>query len=274
MINISDLRDFLSKRVRGQPKAIETLCNYIEDMQNLGSIEEKVGPMGVMLELGPSGSGKTELVRCLAQYLYGSKEAMTKIPCGNLTEPHTVHMLTGSPPGYIGYGDPPLLAKKAQNKNQQDQDTEYGVENLGEREIELLNSGQHLAEQNHKLLDEIQDIIMQWSNVNSELGIYGAYMERLLGGLSALKALEELSGRKSEKKQKVEVIGIDKIESNMLAMQIEANSLADLLHKKRLELNFIYQELVSIEAEFQKTDTGASRINDPEPIPIILFYQI
>src|SRR3989338_2352728 len=102
MINITDLRSFLSKKVRGQPKAIMALCNLIEDAQNFESIRK--GPVGVMMSVGPSGVGKTELPRALALYLYGSEHSMTRISCGNLTQEHTVHTLIGAPPGYVGYG--------------------------------------------------------------------------------------------------------------------------------------------------------------------------
>jgi ATP-dependent Clp protease ATP-binding subunit ClpA len=37
---------------------------------------------------------------------------MTRIDCSTLSQEHEVARLTGSPPGYIGYGEPPILSQK------------------------------------------------------------------------------------------------------------------------------------------------------------------
>ncbi len=107
---ILKLSNSLSKRVRGQPRAIETVCNLIEDDKTLSDIEGKKGPIGIVLFLGPSGVGKTELARAAAECIMGSEHYLTKIECVTLSQPHTIQLLLGAPPSYVGYDKPPLLS--------------------------------------------------------------------------------------------------------------------------------------------------------------------
>ena len=62
-------------------------------------------PMGSFLFLGPSGVGKTELAKALADFLYGSPQALLRLDMSEYAEPHTVARLVGAPPGYVGHQD-------------------------------------------------------------------------------------------------------------------------------------------------------------------------
>jgi ATP-dependent Clp protease ATP-binding subunit ClpC len=62
-------------------------------------------PLGTFLFLGPTGVGKTELVKALAERLFGGESSLVRLDMSEFREPHTVARLIGSPPGYVGYGD-------------------------------------------------------------------------------------------------------------------------------------------------------------------------
>ncbi len=62
-------------------------------------------PMGSFLFLGPTGVGKTELAKALADFLFGSADALVRCDMSEFSEPNTVARLIGAPPGYVGYGE-------------------------------------------------------------------------------------------------------------------------------------------------------------------------
>jgi ATP-dependent Clp protease ATP-binding subunit ClpC len=60
-------------------------------------------PIGTFVFLGPTGVGKTELAKALAEFMFGSEDALIKLDMSEFMERHNVARLVGSPPGYIGY---------------------------------------------------------------------------------------------------------------------------------------------------------------------------
>jgi len=73
-------------------------------------------PVGNFFFIGPSGVGKTELVKALAEALFGSENAMTRFDMGGFQEKNSVNTLVGSPRGYEGYADGGLLTNAARKK--------------------------------------------------------------------------------------------------------------------------------------------------------------
>jgi ATP-dependent Clp protease ATP-binding subunit ClpC len=62
-------------------------------------------PLGSFLFLGPTGVGKTAMARALAEVLYGTHDALTRIDMSELSEAHGISRLLGAPPGYVGHGE-------------------------------------------------------------------------------------------------------------------------------------------------------------------------
>jgi ATP-dependent Clp protease ATP-binding subunit ClpC len=97
------LEEDLHQRVVGQDTAIGIVSDTVRRARvGLAGGDQ---PLGTFLFLGPTGVGKTELVKALAERLFGTEKALVRIDMSEYRAPHTVARLIGSPPGYVGYGD-------------------------------------------------------------------------------------------------------------------------------------------------------------------------
>lgn len=97
------LKERLQKRIQGQPKAIEILSNAIQISS--ARLNDPQRPMGVFLLLGDSGVGKTETAHVLSELVFGDEQALITLNMSEFKEPYKISMLTGSPAGYVGYGE-------------------------------------------------------------------------------------------------------------------------------------------------------------------------
>ena len=93
----------LEKRIIGQREAIETIAKAIRRAR--AGLKDPRRPIGSFFFLGPTGVGKTELTKALAEFLFGSQDALIQLDMSEFMERHTSARLTGAPPGYIGYED-------------------------------------------------------------------------------------------------------------------------------------------------------------------------
>jgi ATP-dependent Clp protease ATP-binding subunit ClpC len=100
---LQELEADLHERVIGQDAAVETVSDTIRRARV--GLSEDDRPVGSFLFLGPTGVGKTELVKALAERLFGDERSLVRIDMSEFREAHTVARLIGSPPGYVGYGD-------------------------------------------------------------------------------------------------------------------------------------------------------------------------
>ncbi len=91
----------LSKKIVGQREAIEVVSETIRRAKS--GLADPNRPLGTFIFLGPTGVGKTELVKVLAEFLFGSKQAVIRIDMSEYMEKHSVSKLVGAPPGYVGY---------------------------------------------------------------------------------------------------------------------------------------------------------------------------
>src|SRR5918993_2158831 len=95
------MEEALHDRVKGQDEAINFVAKAVRRAR--AGLKDPRRPIGSFIFLGPTGIGKTELVRALAEFMFGSEEAMIKIDMSEFMERHSVARLVGAPPGYIGY---------------------------------------------------------------------------------------------------------------------------------------------------------------------------
>ncbi len=104
----------LHKQVIGQNEAIDAISSSIRRSRTGLSAPDR--PMGSFIFLGPTGVGKTLLAKSLAEFLFGSADALVRIDMSDFMEKHNVSRLVGAPPGYVGYDEGGLLTEKIRRK--------------------------------------------------------------------------------------------------------------------------------------------------------------
>ena len=100
----------LHKRVISQEKAISAISRAIR--RSRAGLKNPNRPVGSFIFLGPTGVGKTELARALANFLFGSDNALIRFDMSEYMEKHSVSKLIGSPPGYVGHEEGGQLTEK------------------------------------------------------------------------------------------------------------------------------------------------------------------
>ena len=88
-----DVRDALSRKVMGQPEAVDAACDLVARIH--AGLTDPRRPYGVYLFTGPTGTGKTELARALATYLYGDASRLVRLDMAEFQTPDAVARLTG-----------------------------------------------------------------------------------------------------------------------------------------------------------------------------------
>ena len=110
---IKGLSDRLKEHIVGQDEAVEAVAKAIR--RNRVGISPKRRPVSFIF-VGPTGVGKTELVKCLANDMFDSVDALIRLDMSEYMEKHTVSKLIGSPPGYVGYDEAGQLTEKIRRK--------------------------------------------------------------------------------------------------------------------------------------------------------------
>ncbi len=91
----------LQQRVVGQDEAVLAVSRAVKSARV--GLKDPNRPIGSFLFLGPSGVGKTELAKALAEFLFGSEDALVALDMSEYQKDDTINRLIGSPPGYVGF---------------------------------------------------------------------------------------------------------------------------------------------------------------------------
>ena len=108
------MEDELHRTVISQDEAIATLAKAVRRAR--AGLKDPKRPIGSFIFMGPTGVGKTLLARALAEFLFGSQDALIRIDMSEYMERHSVSRLVGAPPGYIGYDDAGQLTEAARRR--------------------------------------------------------------------------------------------------------------------------------------------------------------
>src|SRR5579863_110546 len=157
------MEDALHGRVISQNEAIEKIAR--------AGLKDPKRPIGSFIFMGPTGVGKTELARALAEFMFGSEDALIKIDMSEFMERHAAARLVGAPPGYVGYEEGGQLTEAVRRKS-------YSVILLDEIEkahpdvfnmlLQILEDGK-LTDATGRTVDFRNTIVIMTSNVGASL---------------------------------------------------------------------------------------------------------
>jgi len=166
-IRLKGMMEELKGNVIGQDKAIEKMVRAIQ--RNRVGLKEPNHPIGVFMFLGPTGVGKTYLAKKLAEFMFGSSEALIRIDMSEYTESFNTSRLIGAPPGYVGYEEGGQLTERVRRHP-------YSIVLLDEIEkahanvynllLQVLDEGR-LTDGNGRFVDFRNTVIIMTSNAGT-----------------------------------------------------------------------------------------------------------
>ena len=163
------LEEELHKRVVGQEEAVRSIADAVR--RSRAGMQDPKKPIGSFIFLGTTGVGKTELAKALAEFLFNSENAMTRLDMSEYQERHSVSRLIGAPPGYVGYEEGGQLTEAVRRKP-------YSVVLLDEIEkahpdvfnilLQVLDDGR-LTDNKGRTVNFKNTIIIMTSNLGSSI---------------------------------------------------------------------------------------------------------
>ncbi|MBV9787686.1 MAG: AAA family ATPase, partial [Chloroflexi bacterium] len=152
----------------GQEEAIVALSDAIRRAR--AGLKDPRRPIGSFIFLGPTGVGKTELAKALAEFMFDSEDAMTRIDMSEYGERHTTSRLLGVPPGYVGYDEGGQLSESIRRRPYQVvlfDEIEKAHPEVFNTLLQVLDDGRLTDGQGHTV-DFRNTVIIMTSNVGTE----------------------------------------------------------------------------------------------------------
>ena len=166
-IRLKGMATELKNNVIAQDAAIDKMVKAIQ--RNRVGLKEPNHPIGVFMFLGPTGVGKTYLAKKLAEFMFGSTDALIRIDMSEYTESFNTSRLIGAPPGYVGYGEGGQLTERVRRHP-------YSIVLLDEIEkahsnvfnllLQVLDEGR-MTDGNGRLVDFRNTVIIMTSNAGT-----------------------------------------------------------------------------------------------------------
>jgi len=163
------MEENLHKHVVSQNEAVEAVAKAVRRAR--AGLKDPKRPIGSFIFLGPTGVGKTLLARKLAEFMFGSEDAMIRLDMSEYMERHSVARLTGAPPGYVGYEEGGQLTEAVRRRS-------YAVILLDEIEkahpevfnvlLQIMEDGR-LTDSKGRTVDFRNTIIIMSGNVGAQM---------------------------------------------------------------------------------------------------------
>lgn len=259
----------LHERIIGQEEAIERVSKAVRRAR--AGLKDPRRPIGSFIFLGPTGVGKTELAKTLAEFMFGSEEALIKIDMSEFMERHAVARLVGAPPGYVGYEEGGQLTEAVRRKS-------YSVILLDEIEkahpeafnmlLQIMEDGS-LADAKGRRVDFRNTIIIMTSNIGAEqiqrgttfgFGVPGDEKERAEHDYQAMRdrVLNQL-------RQTFRPEFLNRIDSTIVFHSLTQEQIREIvdLQLKRIRAQLEEQE-ITIEFSIEAMDLLGERGYDPQ----------
>jgi len=163
------MEENLHRFVVSQNEAVEAVAKAVRRAR--AGLKDPKRPIGSFIFLGPTGVGKTHLSKKLAEFMFGSEDAMIRLDMSEYMERHSVARLTGAPPGYVGYEEGGQLTEAVRRRS-------YAVILLDEIEkahpevfnvlLQIMEDGR-LTDSKGRTVDFRNTIIIMSGNVGAQM---------------------------------------------------------------------------------------------------------
>jgi ATP-dependent clp protease, ATP-binding subunit clpC len=166
-VRLRNMGDALKAQVIAQDNAIEKMAKAIQ--RNRVGIKDPNHPIGVFMFLGPTGVGKTYLAKKLAEYMFGSDDALIRVDMSEYSESFNTSRLVGAPPGYVGYEEGGQLTEKVRRHPYSIillDEIEKAHGNIFNMLLQVLDEGR-LTDGNGRLVDFRNTVIIMTSNAGT-----------------------------------------------------------------------------------------------------------
>ncbi|MCY4108922.1 MAG: ATP-dependent Clp protease ATP-binding subunit [Chloroflexi bacterium] len=163
------MEEELHRTVVSQDEAVNTIAKAVRRAR--AGLKDPNRPIGTFILMGPTGVGKTLLARALADFMFGSQDALVRIDMSEYMERHSVSRLVGAPPGYVGYDEAGQLTEAVRRRP-------YSVILFDEIEkahpevfnilLQLMDDGR-LTDAHGRTVDFRNTIVLMTSNIGAQL---------------------------------------------------------------------------------------------------------
>ena len=234
---LSNAEEILHKRVVGQNHAIKSILDAIYESRS--GLNKKGQPMGSFFFLGPTGTGKTELAKSLAEFLFNDESSILRFDMSEYKEEHSVALLYGAPPGYVGYEEGGLLVNQIRQHP-------YSVVLFDEIEkahrsvfdlfLQILDEGK-LHDRLGRVGDFSNSLIIFTSNIGSDY-IFKSFGENKVPTHDQLLEVMQGQFRPEFLARLTEIVPFSPITSEMIdrIFDIHIKNLLKTLHEQNIEL--------------------------------------
>ena len=256
--------DALHQRVIGQDEAVSAVSRAIR--RSRSPLKDPRRPGGSFIFLGPSGVGKTELAKSLAEFLFGSEDALISFDMSEFMEKHAVSKLVGAPPGYVGYDEGGELTKAVRRRP-------YSVVLFDEIEkahpdvfnilLQILDEGR-LTDGQGRTVDFSNTVIIMTSNVGAREIAQTAPMGFTSQGNGGLSDKEIKSRVESELKKLFRPEFLNRVDEIVVFKSLTGEQLRGIVDLMVADLrNRLIAQGMSIELTDAARDLVAKEGTDP-----------
>ena len=281
-----EMEKVMHQRVIGQEEPIKAIAKAVRRAR--AGLKDPQRPIGSFIFLGPTGVGKTLLARTIAEFMFGSDEALIKLDMSEFMERHNVSRLVGAPPGYVGYEEGGQLTEAVRRRP-------YSVILLDEIEkahpeafnmlLQIMEDG-YLSDAKGRRVDFRNTLIVMTSNVGANL-IQGP--QRLGFAITADEEMTEKQEYKAMKGRVMEALKktfrpefINRLDGVMVfhnltrqeisqIVELELGVLRNQLREQEMKLHLTEEARLAIAKQGYDPDYGArplrrviqNKIQDP-----------